>query len=810
MRASYKWLKDYVEFDLGAEQLANKLTMAGVPVEMIEYLGENLENVVTGKLLSVTQHPNADKLFVCKTDTGTEVVTIVTGATNVRDGQIVPVALPGAKLPVGKEIKQAVLRGVESSGMLCSAEELGIDAKLLSAEARDGIFILPQDTPVGQDIKEVLGLDDIALEFELTANRADCFSMLGLAREIAVLTEGVLKKPMLNLREVGSERTVDLVNITIAEPELCARFTGRVLQNVRVFPSPLWMQRRLRAAGMRPINNVVDVTNYVMLELGQPMHAYDYNLLARHSIIVRRAQPGEKLTTLDGVKRDLSPEMLVIADAVQAVGVAGVMGGLVTEVTNSTQTVLLEAAAFHPASIRRTARALGLRSEASGRFERGVDVTNVVRALDRAAKLLEDMGACTVCPTVADNYPRLELPRKLDFSPVFINEYLGTDIAREKMIDILERLEFEVEDHGDMISVTVPSWRSDVSRPADISEEIARVVGFEAIPATTPYGQMEQGRQSYQQSIRDLVQDMMSGMGFDEIISLSFSHPSTLDKLNVAAESPLRQTIPVMNPITDEFPVLRTTLLGGIMQTITLNLSRKNENLKIYELGAVYWPKALPLTELPQEPIKLAAAMLGRRHGETWNQSGEAVDFFDAKGAVEEILAGLGIDGVEVTAGEHYAMHPGKTALFSRLGQELAIVGEIHPKVLDAYGINRKVYTFEIDMEAVIEQAELIGTYRSLPRFPAISRDLAVVLDAQIPAAKVAQEITASGGPLLQDVRLFDVYAGEQVQAGMRSLAFSLTFRAADRTLTDEEVEIHSRAIVSRLENQLSAKLRLA
>lgn len=810
MRASYKWLKEYVDFDLTPERLADQLTMAGVPVETIDYLGENLDHVVSGKLLSVVVHPHADKLFVCKVDIGAKPVTIITGATNVETGQIVPVALPGAKLPVGKEIQEAVLRGIASCGMLCSAEELGIDAKLLSAAAREGILILPPDTPVGQDIRETLGLDDVALEFELTANRADCFSMLGLAREIAVLTAATLKRPMLNLRETGSERTVDLINVTIADPELCSRFTARVLKNVRVSPSPLWMQRRLRAAGMRPINNVVDVTNYVMLELGQPMHAYDYDLLAKHSIIVRRAQPGEKLTTLDGVKRDLTPDMLVIADAVQAVGVAGVMGGLVTEVTGSTHTVLLEAAAFHPASIRRTARALGLRSEASGRFERGVDVANVVRALDRAAKLLEDMGACTVCPTVADNYPRMAFPRQLEFSPQLINAYLGTDIARSKMVDILERLEFQVEDRGDLVAVTVPSWRSDVSRPADISEEIARIVGFEAVPATIPFGRMEQGRQSYRQTIRDRIQELMAAMGFDEMISLSFTHPSVLDKLNVAPDSSLRRTIPVLNPITDEFPVLRTTLLGGILQAVTLNLSRKNENLNLYEMGAVYLPTALPLTELPQEPLRLAAAMLGRRENEDWNQSAETVDFFDAKGAVEELLTGLGLEDIAITSGEHYAMHPGKTAVFSCQGQVLAVVGELHPRVLNAYGINRKIYAFEVDIEAMLKHTSLIGAYRSLPRYPAISRDLAVVLDAGIAADKVAREIKESGGPLLQEIRLFDVYTGGQVPAGMRSLAFSLTFRAADRTLTDEEVERYSRAIVDRLASELSAKLRLA
>lgn len=810
MRASYKWLKDYVDFDLTPEALADKLTMAGVPVETIEYLGEGIENVVTGKLLSVTPHPHADKLVVCKTDIGKEVVSIVTGATNVREGQIVPVALPGSKLPIGKEIQKAMLRGVESHGMLCSAEELGMDAKLLSAEARDGIFILPADTTVGEDIHAVLGLDDVALEFELTANRADCFSMLGLAREIAVLTGGALRKPMLNLRESGSGRTINMISVTIDEPELCARFTSRVLENVRVGPSPVWMQRRLRAAGMRPINNVVDVTNYVMLELGQPMHAYDYNLLARHSIAVRRAQPGEKLTTLDGVKRDLTTDMLVIADAVQAVGVAGVMGGLVTEVTNNTQTVLLEAAAFHPVSIRRTARALGLRSEASGRFERGVDVTNVVRALDRAAKLLEDMGACAVCPTVTDNYPRVDFPRQIEFSPAYINAYLGTDISKETMLTILERLEFEIDDRGESVVVVVPSWRGDVSRSADISEEIARVVGFEAIDATTPFGSMEQGRQSYSQTIRDSVQDSLTGMGFDEIISLSFTHPATMDKLNVPADSHLRNLIPVMNPITDEFPVLRTTLLGGLLDAVNLNLSRKNEDLKLYEMGSVYLPESLPLTILPKEPVRLAGVMLGRRNPQAWCQSREVVDFYDAKGAVEELLSLLGIADYSVKAGEHYAMHPGKTAIFSREGATLATVGEIHPKVLDAFGINRKVYVFDADMDAIVEQAALIGKYTSLPRFPAINRDLAVVLDANIPAATVEKEIAASGGTLLKDIRLFDVYAGEQVQAGMRSLAFSLLFRANDRTLTDEEVEIHCRAIVSRLETELAAKLRLA
>lgn len=809
MRASYSWLKSFVDIELPPEQLADKLTMAGVAVETIDYLGQGIEQVVTGELLSVTQHPNADRLLVCKANIGSAVLTIVTGADNVAEGQIVPVALPGARLPGGKEIATTNFRGIDSSGMLCSADELGIDTKLLTAEDRNGILVLPTGTKIGEDIRVTLGIDDVVLEFELTANRADCFSMLGLARETAVLTGAELKKPILSLREQGAVRTVDLIDITIAEPELCSRFTGRILQNVKVFPSPLWMQRRLRAAGMRPINNVVDVTNYVMLELGQPMHAYDHDLLAQGKIIVRRAQYGEKLTTLDGVKRDLRPDMLVIADAIQAVGVAGVMGGLVTEVTPMTKTVLLEAAAFNAASIRRTARALGLRSEASGRFERGVDVANVVRALDRAAKLLEDMGACDVCPTVADVYPRAKMATRIEFSPTALNDYLGTAISKQQMLDILAHLEFGLDDRGESVVATVPSWRGDVTLVADLSEEIARIAGFDQIPATLPYGMMEQGRQSYRQTVCDRAQELLTGLGFDEIIGLSFEHPQTLDKLNVPSESELRQQIALLNPLTDEFPALRTTLLGGVLQTVALNLTRKNDDVKIYELGAVYLPKTLPLTELPHEPLRLTGALLGQREPEGWNQVKASVDFYDAKGTVEAVLAGLGIM-TEVAAGDHYALHPGKTAIFSKLGQEIAVVGEVHPLVLDAFDIKRKVYVFDIDMAAVVQHSALLGSYQSLPRFPAINRDLAVVVSSDVAVATITAKIIAAGGSMLKDVKLFDVYIGEQVAAGMRSLAFALTFQSSERTLTDQEIEAPIAAIVQALDQELAAKLRVS
>lgn len=808
MHASIKWLNDYVSITEAPETLADQLTMAGIPVASVDSLGQNIQNVVTGKVIEVNPHPAADRLSVCKINIGENKVTIVTGATNVRAGQIVPVALEGAKLPSGKAIEAAELRGVMSQGMLCSAEELNLDAKIIAPELREGIYILPAETAVGIDIQTALGLDDTVLEFELTPNRADCFSVIGLAREVAVLTNTPVKKPMLALQEQGESKASALATVTITEPALCSRFAARILQNVKVAPSPVWMQHRLQAAGMRPINNIVDVTNFVMLEMGQPMHAYDYSLLARHSITVRKANPGEKLTTLDGVKRELHPETLVIADAVQAVGIAGVMGGLATEVTAATQTVLLEAAAFQGASVRRSSRALGLRSEASGRFERGVDTANITRALDRAAKLLEDMGACKVCPGIIDNYPGITLPRQVVFTAKQINAFLGTEIPQATMVDILRRLEFELDVQGERITVTVPTWRSDVTGPADISEEVARIYGYNKVPTTTPSGRMTRGSQSYTQSIADRLKSSLAGIGFTETISFSFMHPNTLAKLNYTGDSHLYQGIEIRNPITDEFPWLRTTLLGGIMDVLVRNLSRKNEDLKIFELGAVYQPEQLPLQDLPNEPLMLCGALCGRRTEVAWNQPQQAVDFYDAKGAVEELLANLGITQYTVKAGEHPSLHPGKTAIFTIGDETVATVGELHPKVQAAFGINRKVYVFEIPVKAVVNQTRLIGKYEQLPKFPAIARDLALVLPVSVPASQVTDVIVENGGSLLADVKLFDVYTGEQVPDGYRSLAYSLVFRAVDRTLTDAEVETHHKNILVHLEKTLSAKLR--
>ncbi|MEN6414459.1 MAG: phenylalanine--tRNA ligase subunit beta [Veillonellales bacterium] len=808
MQAPIKWLKDYVDFNETPEVLADKLTMAGIPVETIAYLGQNIENVVTGRITDIQSHPNADKLSVCQVDAGKEKLTIVTGAGNISLGDIIPVALVGAKLPNGMKIKASKLRGILSYGMMCSAAELDLDAKTLSSRDKEGIYILPADTPLGADIRTILGLDDVVLEFELTANRADCFSMVGLAREIAVLTGGSVKKPMLNLRETGEKKTNDLVDVTIDAPDLCSRFTGRILTEVKVGPSPEWLKHRLQSAGIRSINNVVDVTNFVMLELGFPMHAYDYNLLSRHSITVRKALPGERLTTLDGVKRELTAEMLVIADAVQAVGIAGVMGGLATEVTANTQTVLLEAAAFNGASIRRTSRALGLRSEASGRFERGVDTANTVRALDRAAKLLEDMGAGKVCPGIIDNYPDLCLPTQIHFAPEQINTYLGADIPAATMLQILKSLEFEVAAKGKEVTVTIPTWRGDVSGPADIAEEVSRIYGYDKIPSHVPNGDMLQGRQSATQSIVDKIKDVLTAIGFSEVVSFSFTHLDTLDKLNIPQTDDRRTAIPILNPITDDFPLLRTTLLGGIMETIVRNFSRKNDSMKIFELGAVYLPQALPLEDWPEEPLMLCGALTGKKNEISWNQSTESVDFYDAKGAVEVLLERLGVTDYTVAAAAHPSLHPGKTAAFRKEDQIIATVGEVHPQVLQAFNMSHPVYIFELRIQDLIRQAEPQISYQPLPKFPAIGRDLAIILPREVEGERVSQAITDSAGELLSEVRLFDVYTGEQVPAGFRSMAFSLTFRSPDRTLTDVEVDEHYGNIVACLEKTFKAKQR--
>ena len=810
MQVSIKWLKDYIDFTETPEQLADKLTMAGIPVENVVDPGEGLEKVVTGRIEKLEPHQNSNHLQICTMNVGlAENIIIVTGAQNVAEGQVVPVAMVGAHLPNGMKISKGKLRGVASNGMLCSAQELKLDLEKLPEEQKTGIFILPSDTPVGIPAKDVLGLNDVVLEFELTANRADCFSVFGLVREIAAITGNKPHFPEIKVNEDDNTKLNDIFSVEIADPDLCSRFSTRMLKNVKIGPSPEWMQQRLEGAGIRSINNVVDVTNFVMIELGHPMHAYDYDKITGKKLIARRAIEGEELHTLDDTSRKAKGEMLVIADSEKAAGLAGIMGGFETEITDTTTTVVLESADFYGPCIRRTARACGLSSEASGRFERGVDSETTIKALDRAAQLLQEMGACTVCEGIVDVYPNPKQANYVTFTPEQINNHLGTNIAKDVMLNIITSVGFDVtKDENDEITVKVPSWRNDVTCMADISEEIARLHGFDKIKSTLPNGVSMQGTQSAKQTFIDKVKASLSSQGLYETISFALTNEETFNKLNIPQDSPLRKAVPIMNPLSDEYPLVRTTLLSSIFDNLARNLARKNDDVALFEVGSVFFPKALPVTELPDEVVKIAGAITGRRNAQGWNQANDMVDFYDAKGIIEELLANLRVTRYTVEAGTHYAMHPGKTALFKKGRDVIATVGEVHPAVLSAYGITKPVYIFELDATTVMKYMAKDLKYKALPKYPATSRDLAMLVDVDVNAADIEKAMTKAAGQNLTQITLFDVYTGKQVEEGKKSLAFSLTFQSNDKTLTDAEIDPAIEKIVAKLQKDFNANLR--
>lgn len=810
MQVSIKWLKDYIDFTETPEQLADKLTMAGIPVENVVDPGEGLEKVVTGRIEKLEPHQNSDHLQICTMNVGlAENIIIVTGAQNVAEGQVVPVAMVGAHLPNGMKISKGKLRGVASNGMLCSAQELKLDLEKLPEEQKTGIFILPSDTPVGIPTKDVLGLNDVVLEFELTANRADCFSVFGLVREIAAITGNKPHFPEIKVNEDDNTKLNDIFSVEIADPDLCSRFSTRMLKNVKIGPSPEWMQQRLEGAGIRSINNVVDVTNFVMIELGHPMHAYDYDKITGKKLIARRAIEGEELHTLDDTSRKAKGEMLVIADSEKAAGLAGIMGGFETEITDTTTTVVLESADFYGPCIRRTARACGLSSEASGRFERGVDSETTIKALDRAAQLLQEMGACTVCEGIVDVYPNPKQANYVTFTPEQINNHLGINIAKDVMLNIITSVGFDVtKDENDEITVKVPSWRNDVTCMADISEEIARLHGFDKIKSTLPNGVSMQGTQSAKQTFIDKVKASLSSQGLYETISFALTNEETFNKLNIPQDSPLRRAVPIMNPLSDEYPLVRTTLLSSIFDNLARNLARKNDDVALFEVGSVFFPKALPVTELPDEVVKIAGAITGRRNAQGWNQTNDMVDFYDAKGIIEELLANLRVTRYTVEAGTHYAMHPGKTALFKKGRDVIATVGEVHPAVLSAYGITKPVYIFELDATTVMKYMAKDLKYKALPKYPATSRDLAMLVDVDVNAADIEKAMTKAAGQNLTQITLFDVYTGKQVEEGKKSLAFSLTFQSNDKTLTYAEIDPAIEKIVAKLQKDFNANLR--
>ena len=814
MLASLEWLKQYVDINIPVDVLVDKITRAGLEVETVTNLGEGLEGVLTGKVTQIERHPDSDHLWVCQMDYGQGIVQILTGAQNVKQNDIVPVAVVGSTLPPssrnpeGMKLAAVKMRGLDSFGMLCSADELGIDNKLLLPEQRNGIFILPADTPIGVDVKEVLGLNDVVIDIDLTANRADCFSIIGLAREIAALTGCPLKMPAMDVAEAAGGNAQEMATIKIEAPELCPRFAVRVLKNIKITESPEWMQKRLRACGMRPISNVVDVTNYVMLELGQPMHAYDYDKVAGHTLVVRRGGEGEKLMTLDEQERTLDPSMIVIGDAERAVGLGGVMGGFDTEVTGETVNVMLEAASFHGPSIRRTSRSLGLRSEASGRFERGVDTIKTHNALNRAAYLLEQMGACETVAGIVEAYPEEIKPAVIKVTPEVISGRIGISISKEEMVKTLTALEFGVEEEGDALVITAPSWRNDVTCNADISEEIARIHGLDHIESHMPVLGMAQGRQFVVEDVKDSIQDYMVAVGMNEVMTYSFINQSAFDKLQLAADDSRRNAIELLNPITDEFRVMRTTMAPSVLNAAAYNLARQHNKVAIFEVGRVYLPKELPLKEQATEKSMLCAVISGKCNDLNWCTCRDNVDFYDMKGVVEGLMAKLMLNDYKLV---HYAvpyLHPGKSCAVEVDGKIIGWFGELHPLAQEAFGLPQEAYILEMEVEPLVAAAIAVPKYKHLAKYPSMSRDIAVVVPLEVTNAELEAVIREHAGELLIGVKVFDIYTGKQVAEGCKSMAFNLTYQAADRTLTDAEVDASMKTVIAKVAEEYKAELR--
>ena len=814
MKASLQWMNEYVPLDLNrpAQELADELTQAGIPVEEVLSMDPGLKKIYTGKIVEITKHPDADKLQVCQvqclSEDGEEITKqIVTAATNVAVGQIVPVAYHKSRLADGTEIKKGKLRGIVSEGMFCSVAEFGISSDLVRPEEAQGIYIFPEGTPIGLDIKEALMLDDTVYEFELTANRADCFSMVGLSREFGIMTNQKALFPVIMVNENG-ESIEGKASVAIEAHDLCTRFTSRLVTNVTIEPSPLWMQNRLRNSGIRPINNVVDVTNYVMLELGQPMHAYDYDCVADHTLIARRAKAGETLTTLDGNEHELNESMLIIADTKGPIGVAGVMGGLTSEVTDKTTNVLFEAAVFNGPSIRRTSKALGMRSEASGRFERGVNHKYTAYAIDRAAQLLQQIcPSCKVSVGVIDVYPEPVEQRTVTFTAEQINDYLGTSIEKDRMVDILTKLEFGITESGDTIEALVPTWRDDVTGMPDIAEEVARIVSYDNIAPTIPVAILSSGGMTPKKALTKEVTHYLAHAGLSQIITFSFMHKDGLTNMMLPEGDNRYTAIPILNPISEEFPYMRTTLVPAVIEAAKRNIAQQNKDLWLFETANVYEPKALPLTEVPHERPMACGIMMGKVTEAAWNQAQRDTDFYDVKGVVDGLLAKLGLTQYDIQPSSESYYHPGVSAHYTVNGVTIANYGELHPQVVKNFDLSGKVYMFEIDLEAVLSIKVPPFRYQSFSKFPGTSRDLAIVAPVSVTSGDIVALIKEHGGEYLESVSIFDVYEGEHIEAGYRSLAYNLQFRSMEGTLNDEDIDGAIQAIIDALATK-NCKLR--
>lgn len=795
-----KWMKEYVNLEnISTRELADKLNSSGSHVESIENVDKGVEKVVVGKILEIEKHPDADKLVITKIDIGEEEkIQIVTGANNIKIGDVVPVALVGAKLPGGMKIKKGKLRGIESFGMLCSADELGIADNVVPKNQKDGIFILNSDLKLGQDIKEVMGLSEEVIEFEITPNRPDCLSIVGMARESAASTMRKIKMPEISVKNEEENIGEYFNSVEVEDLELCNRYYCKVVKNIKVGESPIWIQTRLMEAGVRPINNIVDITNYVMIELGQPIHAFDLDKLSDKKIIVKKAIKGSKFKTLDGVERNLDEEMLLINDGKEPVAIAGVMGGIDSEVTENTSTILVESANFNEKSIRKTSKKLGLRTEASTKFEKGLDPNLSEMACKRVCYLIEEIGAGIVISGEYDIKGKLREENTIEVSIERINKLIGKSIPVENTINILDCLEIKTEIIGDIIKCEIPTFRGDLKIEEDIIEEIARVYGIDNIEELPLEGVLSRGRKTCKRTMEDNSKTMLIGMGLNEIMTYSFISPKSFDKLRVSKDSILRNCVTIRNPLGEDFSIMRTTLMSNTMDVLSRNYKRGIESMFTFEIGNIFIPKELPVKNLPKEKKLLSIGLYGEG------------DYFTIKGVVDEFLNRIGIYNMEYLREENNpSYHPGRTATIVCEDYLLGTIGEVHPEVLEEYGIKEKVYYTELDFDIIFYlSSDKSKKYRALPKYPSINRDIALVVPEEVMVKELEKIILESGGKLVEKVELFDVYQGEQVEKGKKSIAYSIVYRSLEKTLTEEDIVPTHEKILSKLEEKLNISLR--
>lgn len=805
MNTTISWIKAYVpELSCTDQEYCDAMTMSGTKVESFEALDKNLEKIVVGQIEKIEKHPDADKLIVCQVNVGTETVQIVTGAPNVKEGDKVPVVLDGGKVAGGHDggplpedgitIKAGKLRGVPSCGMMCSIEELGSSREMYPEAPENGIYIFDEDAVVGTDAIDALGLRDTVFEYEITNNRIDCFSILGIAREAAVTFRKPFVPPVVEVHE-NAENVNDYIKVDVKDPDLCPRYCARVCTNIKIAPSPKWMQRRLAASGIRPINNLVDITNYVMEEYGQPMHAYDLDTIAGRQIIVRRAKDGDEFQTLDGQVRKLDSEVLMICDAEKEVGIAGIMGGENSKITDDVKTVLFEAACFNGTNIRKSAKRIGLRTDASGKFEKGLDPNNSVDAINRACQLIQELGCGEVVGGIVDVCAPLKERVRIPFEPERINALLGTQIPEAEMLDYFGRLEFEYDEAKK--ELIIPSFRQDIEGFADVAEEVARFYGYDKIPTTLPNGEATTGKLSFKLRIEENARDIAEYCGFSQGMCYSFESPKVFDRLLLDKEDKLREAVTIANPLGEDFSIMRTISLNGILTSLGTNYNRRNKAVKLYELGNVYLPHSVPVTELPEERMQFTLGFYGDG------------DFYTMKGVIEEFLESIGMNGkkeYDPNAGKKF-LHPGRQANISYGGKVIGYLGEVHPEVLDNYDIGTKAYVAVLDMPEIIPFATFDRKYEGIAKYPAVIRDISMVVPREILVGQIEAVIAQRGGKILESYSLFDIYEGSQIQAGFKSVAYTLTFRAKDRTLEDADVSAAMKKILNGLQG-LGIELR--